>query len=166
VDTIGPWTNTGAVSPGATVTGTATGSCFTGAESTGRTDAYRCSVGNNLYDPCFSPLTANPTTVMCLGSSPTRYLSVKLTQPLSGANPEPSAGSVPNPLVIVLADNDYCTLVTGGTTTLAGLRMNYDCTSKGALYGFPDRTGVLWTITYLAPGAATGVSTPIATAYQ
>ena len=32
----------------------ASGSCFTSSDVTRRDDAWRCTVGNTLYDPCFS----------------------------------------------------------------------------------------------------------------
>ena len=165
VDTIAPWNSQGQLNAGVTVAGTVSGSCFETAESTSRTDAYRCNAGNNLYDPCFSPLTDSPAAVMCLGSSPTKLYRVNLTAPLPSVPPVASPSPV-EPLIIILTSGVSCGTITGGTTDQAGLRENYECTDQAGLYGYPDKTGVVWTISYLAKGSAVGTSVPIATSYQ
>ncbi|MHA6757802.1 serine/threonine-protein kinase [Streptacidiphilus sp. PAMC 29251] len=165
VNTIAPWNSSGQLNAGVTIAGTAKGSCFTTAESTSRTDAFRCNGGNSLYDPCFAPLTPDPTAVMCLGTSPTKLYKLTLTQPLPDAPPVASPSPV-EPLIIILTDGVSCGMVTGGTTDQAGQRLNYECTNQGGLYGYPDKTGVVWTISYLAKGSAVGTSVPIGTSYQ
>ncbi|MFC1433605.1 serine/threonine-protein kinase [Streptacidiphilus sp. N1-3] len=165
VDTIAPWDSTGRLNAGVTVAGTAQGSCFTTAESTSRDDAFRCNGGNSLYDPCFAPLVQNPTAVMCLGTSPTKLFRLTLTEPLPDVPPVASPSPV-EPLIIILTDGTSCGMVTGGTTDQAGQRLNYECGNGGGLYGYPDKTGVVWTISYLAKGSAVGTSVPIATSYQ
>ena len=165
VDTIAPWDGQGHLNAGVVVAGTGTGSCFTTAESTSRDDAFRCNGGNTLYDPCFAPLTPDPTAVMCLGTSPTKLFKLTLTAPLPDVPPVASPAPV-QPLIIILTSGVSCGMVTGGTTDQAGQRLNYECTDQGGLYGYPDRTGVVWTISYLAKGGAVGTSVPIATSYQ
>jgi hypothetical protein len=165
VDTIAPWDSQGRLNAGVTVAGTAEGSCFTTAESTSRTDAFRCNGGNSLYDPCFAPLTPDPTAVMCLGTSPTKLYRLTLTQPLPDVPPVADPSPV-EPLIIILTSGVSCGMVTGGTTDQAGQRLNYECANQAGLYGYPDKTGVVWTISYLAKGSPLGTSIPIATSYQ
>ncbi|MFE2971711.1 serine/threonine-protein kinase [Streptomyces sp. NPDC059340] len=63
VVTIIPWSPDGTPAGGITVTGRSSGSCFGTAESTMRTDAWRCSAGDRILDPCFSPdLGGHPFT--------------------------------------------------------------------------------------------------------
>lgn len=60
------------------------GDCFSSSISALRTDAWRCSVGNSIFDPCFS--TASKGIVYCQqGISASTGFLIKLTDPLPKA---------------------------------------------------------------------------------
>jgi hypothetical protein len=70
------------------------------------------------------------------------------------------------PIIIVLANGARCSFMGGGTSSLAGQRLNYGCENGGDLYGYPNKTAALWSISYSAPNSGASVSTPITTVYQ
>jgi hypothetical protein len=87
------------------------GSCFGSALGVGRADAYRCTVGNTIYDPCF--IVDNEPTLVC-GADPTTNeigFVLELTEPL----PAPDASTLPvaQPWLIELADGPICGLMQG-----------------------------------------------------
>jgi hypothetical protein len=108
-------------------TETQTGSCWTNAIGPGRADAWRCMVGNQIYDPCF--VTGEEQTVVC-GADPatgeTGFV-LELTEPL----PEPEVGQLTQPWLIELADGQICGLMTG---TVPGVE------DRVAPYGCPDQS--------------------------
>jgi heat shock protein HslJ len=109
-------------------TETQSGSCFTNAIGLGREDAYRCTVGNAIFDPCF--VVDDAPTVVCdanPASGETGFV-LELTEPL----PDPDVGQqLPQPWLVELADGQVCGLLTG-TVVGVGERI--------APYGCPDRT--------------------------
>ncbi len=108
-------------------TETQSGSCFGSAIGLGREDAYRCMVGNQIYDPCF--VVDDEPTVVC-GANPTTGETgfvLELTEPL----PAPDVGNLSMPWLIELADGTVCGLMTG---TVVGVD------DRTAPYGCPDGT--------------------------
>lgn len=97
--------------PTVTPTKTKHGSCWTNAIAAARKDAWRCTVGNNIYDPCFS--LESKKTVICdadpINKNPGFLL--KLTQPLPKLTP--SKNPKTNPWIIELADGTICYPYTG-----------------------------------------------------
>ncbi|MFF9179405.1 hypothetical protein [Streptomyces misionensis] len=71
VGTLSPWSRDGTPARGITITDRAGGSCFGTAESTMRTDAWRCTTGDRILDPSFSP-DSNPedASALCLDGAP------------------------------------------------------------------------------------------------
>jgi heat shock protein HslJ len=105
------------------------GSCFGSAIGLGREDAYRCMVGNGIYDPCF--VIDDAPTVVC-GVNPTTGdigFVLALTEPL----PAPDVGNLAKPWLIELFDGQVCGLMTG-TVPGVGERI--------APYGCPDRSNL------------------------
>ncbi len=103
------------------------GSCFANAIGLGRTDAYRCTVGNEIFDPCF--VVDDAPTVVC-GANPTSGdigFSLALTEPL----PAPDPGNLAMPWLLELADGQVCGLMTG---TIPGVG------ERTAPYGCPDQS--------------------------
>jgi hypothetical protein len=89
------------------VTGTASGTCWTGSIASLRSDAYRCMVGNSIHDPCFS---LNAKSVAC----PTNVVAntgirISLSKPLPRSNPN----ATPNAWMITLAGGATCNMGTG-----------------------------------------------------
>jgi hypothetical protein len=151
------------------VTQTAQGSCFSASIAADRADAWRCSVGNDLYDPCFSPIitTPAPTSVVCPQTpSLTNVLQIDLTSPLP-LNMANIGNAGADPWLIVLGSGATCEAVTGATTTVDGQRNSYECSDKTALFGDPVDTKAVWTILSSASeDAGPLTSIPIARALQ
>ncbi|MFI2764759.1 serine/threonine protein kinase [Streptomyces echinatus] len=167
VVTISPWSLDGTPASGVTITDRASGSCFGTAESTMRTDAWRCTAGDRILDPCFSP-DSNPedTRALCFDGAPNRMVELAVPQGFPGNNDHMPGGPDIEPIIIVLANGARCSFTGGGTSTLAGQRQNYGCDNSGYLYGAPNKTAALWTISYSAPNSGVSVSTPITMVYQ
>lgn len=167
VVTLNPWSPGGTPAAGITITDRASGSCFEPAESTMRTDAWRCTAGDRILDPCFSP-DSDPadTSALCLDGSSGRMVELSVPDGFPGNNDHMPDGPDIEPITVVLANGAHCSFASGGTSTLAGQRLNYLCDNDGSLYGYPDKTSALWTISYSAPGSGVSVSTPITRVYQ
>lgn len=167
VVTLSPWSPGGTPATGITITDRASGSCFGTAESTMRTDAWRCTAGDRILDPCFS-LDTDPsdTSALCLDGAPDRMVELSVPEGFPGNNNHMPGGPDIEPITLVLAKGARCSFTGGGTATLAGQRLNYGCDNGGYLYGYPNKTAALWTISYAAPGSGASVSTPITTVYQ
>lgn len=103
------------------------GSCWINALSTMRKDAWRCSVGNYIKDPCFI-FEANKSLV-CEPYPPTgdKGVLLKLTETL----PEPDITE--DKLgegwawLIELEDGSICRFITGATAIVNGKRINFSC---------------------------------------
>jgi serine/threonine protein kinase len=162
---VAPWTPEGQPASGITVTGDVTGKCYSQSETTFRPDAWRCTTGNQLLDPCFSSsyLEAAGGQLLCLGSPAMDHMvRLNLDEALPQSN-DHVQGELP-PLKIVLADGQSCLFASGATKTLSGQRLNYSC-DHGVLYGGPDRTNATWTITYMGNGSETAKLADIAAVY-
>jgi hypothetical protein len=72
---------------------TKSGSCFTGSLTIDRRDAWRCIVGNLLFDPCFSSAHA-PGKVLCPNAQLNGGVEIKLTKGLPHAMGNPGAPSL------------------------------------------------------------------------
>ena len=84
--------NGGAPAAGIVVARSARGYCWTGSNTTIRSDAYRCFVGNLIHDPCFANQTVSVPFVLCPLYLPnSKVLRINLTRPLpanhAGGNP-------------------------------------------------------------------------------
>lgn len=147
------------VTPRLPVSLATTGTCQ-GSLADDRPDAYRCFIdkaepdGANIEDPCFAGPN-NPPFLLCAHDprDPT-VVGVTPTQPLPAAaldGPDPTTGL---PWTLVLTDGDRCGILTGGTNLVAGLRLNYECTDGGDVYGDPNRSTLLWRVYFTANGAS------------
>ena len=123
------------------------GECFAASIASTRADAYRCSVGNAIYDPC---LTAEDgKTLVCDIDPKGEKTSFKLN--LSKALPEANKADLPqHPWLIRLSDGAICNFATGGSGIIAGQRINYYCSNKSVIVG--DLTpGTVWQAMLAAP---------------
>jgi len=101
------------------------GNCWTNSLAVWRAAAWRCAVGNGIYDPCFSQddsviCGANPTTT-------TVSFLLTLTEPLPTPAPPPDTGN--HAWLVELADGMVCEYATGATGGVGGERFNYLCPS-------------------------------------
>jgi hypothetical protein len=165
-----PWTAPGTLASGFSAASTQSGSCFTDSIASGEPDAFRCSVGNVLYDPCFADGSSGPGPVFCPNpQDPDSGTIINLTSSLPAPNSAP--GSV-LPWLLVLADGHSCAAITGTVGTLGGKNGYYGCASGSTLYGYaygdPDESSATWTIYYAPSGATASGMTQvnITTAYE
>ncbi len=125
----------------------ASGYCFTGSEVANRDDAFRCFVGNLLYDPCLrSPV--NRRVVVCPIPWDQSGTEIRLTKPL----PAPSTHTPPSlalePWALETTAGARCLLAGGASSVVGGVRLNYFCGAHASygLWGYPSRRSRLWTI--------------------
>jgi hypothetical protein len=135
------------------------GYCFTGSLTANRADAWRCFVGNYIYDPCFSSTLAGGV-VVCPNLQVNGGIEIHLTKrlPLGMAN----AGALSlreQPWNIELTSGRHCAFSGGASNVTQGKRLNYFCGSNfhDGLWGYPDRRAQPWTI-LIGPFTATSLS--------
>jgi len=139
----------GKVAPGLTIVRTAKGECFAGSIADPRSDAWRCSVGNSVADPCFSDKAVASWVLCPLDGSPfgTKLLRISLSKALPKGLANHGSAGQGNPWAIKLTHGRICTFLTGATFVFHGKRVNYGCTRQIFLAGSPNRTKPVWTIT-------------------
>jgi hypothetical protein len=104
------------------------GHCWTESIAVNRPDAWRCMVGNFIYDPCFEISTAPAPVVVVCGAEPDgskKGFVLKLTKPLpKRAKPEASA---PSPWRLELEDGAICSRLTGTVPFVNEQALPYAC---------------------------------------
>ncbi len=154
-----PWAGPGTLASGISAAATQSGSCFSTSSATTAAGAYRCTVGNSLYDPCFSDSASGATEVACPNpASPDSVVVIKLTAQLPA--PATAAGSPIIPWLLVLANGQQCQTITGTGGTLGGKNEIYGCPG-GGVYGQPDETAPTWTASYAPSGAPASAMTQV-----
>jgi hypothetical protein len=120
------------------------GSCWTASIAAfSRRDAYRCSVGNGIYDPCF----LTPTDQVVCGADPalkTGGFILKLNKPLAPLSHVPRSRL---PWIFRLADNSICEAMTGTLATVNGEPARWSC----AIH-IRDQVRPAGVVTKLTPG--------------
>ena len=129
----------------------ASGYCWESSNVTARLDAWRCFVGNSILDPCFSSAFAN--NVVCPTPWSDSGVEINLTRPL----PKPTNHAAPSlklaPWAIETTTGADCILASGASSVVHGKRLNYYCSAKLGLWGYPDRHSQPWTILSAPPTA-------------
>jgi hypothetical protein len=125
-----------------------TGHCWTSSIAAPfRPDAWRCMIGNQIADPCFT--ARQPGHAIC-GMSPVvgePGFDLKLTQPLPPPGTPPAARER-RAWLIELADGTICTPFTGTMPQINGEPARYGCDKKGAvLVGELVVDGQAWSAT-------------------
>lgn len=137
------------------VTAEVGGSCFAGsAASPERPDAFRCTAGNAIHDPCFRNPMGDDGTLACATDPFTaKVVVLMLTEdlPSSGVAGDPDFGDV-MPWALELENGGRCTMLTGATAPVAGMRINYGCTDGTHVVGPVDRTLPVWRVFHQAEG--------------
>jgi len=129
--------------PPTTTSQTASGNCFASSAASNRSDAFRCSAGNSILDPCFT-VPGKSSAVVCTPdpTNPSTFVTLNLTQPLPAAQPTPTTRQA---WFLQLADETVCNFLTGATGAVNGERINYGCSDGWDVVGDPT-TGTVWTV--------------------
>lgn len=136
---------------GLAVTGEVEGSCeANSAASPERPDAWRCSAENEILDPCFQNVLRDGEPLACT-EDPFSADVVMLT--LSTPLPDPTVTDGPDfaaglPWALELANGQQCTLLTGATASVAGMRINYGCPDGAQVVGEVNRRLPRWRVFY------------------
>ena len=141
-------------------TKTTSGYCWTGSLAAERSDAWRCFVGNEIHDPCFSSPAAHGI-VLCPNEQLSTDTEIHLTRSLPTAQADHGTASIHDrPWLIEVgpkcaqspspANCFRCEFEPGAQPSVNGKRLNYEC--SGAIAGFgafglPNRNVEPWTIT-------------------
>jgi hypothetical protein len=131
------------------VSQTVTGSCWARSAFTSRPDAFRCSYGNYIEDPCFvNTYPIRPREVVCPSSdNPNEVLQIQLTKhPPDTYGGGLAVSTTSPPFWIALTDGTVCTPFAGSAPSIGGLRVNDTCTgAESSLVGDIDRIEAVWT---------------------
>lgn len=138
--------------PDASVGGDRSGKCWTGSIASPRPDAWRCMIGNGIFDPCFQ--SPNGKFVVC-DPNPARGepgFRLNLTEPLPGPDVQGRSSDLEagGGWLIELADGTLCRPSTGASGMVDGKAMRYYCENgkKGeyvSLLDELDSSKPLWT---------------------
>ena len=127
------------------------GACWTGSIASQRPDAWRCMVANSIYDPCFS--NAALSSVACSNDPFSKnVVLIVLDKPIP--TQERNKGK-PAPWALLLANGARCFMATGATGEVAGMRLNYECSTGGWILGNPDQSKQPWQTSYSAKADGT-----------
>jgi hypothetical protein len=151
-----PFTSAGALKASIKVDETLSGSCFASSLASRRSDAWRCTVANDIYDPCFSDPTGGAAFVVCpeFGSPPRRVDRIDLTDDLPAPDNTAQPGTRRGLPFVLLARPyaGYCDLLTGSAGTIGGRRVRYNCGLGGSLVGTLNRRPARWTTKLITEG--------------
>jgi len=142
-----PW-NPHGLSIGIAVQQKLSGKCFAeSAASPNRPDARRCSSANAIQDPCYMQVMGDQKQLACARDPWSANVNLFT---LEGSLPSAERKTLQKddslPWALELADGSKCTLMTGGTYMMAGLRANYGCVGGRDLFGDIDRRQPTWLI--------------------
>lgn len=152
---------------GLTVAARSPGSCWTASLASGsRPDAWRCMAGNRIHDPCFAGFIGADQVAACPTSpwSPEVVL-LSLSAPLPGGAARPENLVDGPPWALELASGERCTMLTGATWAVAGMRVNYGCPGEVSVVGEIDRRAPTWKAFVLRTGAVLMGQVEIRVAY-
>jgi len=131
------------------------GYCWEGSIADGRSDAWRCFLGNSILDPCFSRGRSSKPYVVCPAAPwSTRVTLLRLSKPLPLSNSNKGSRAAVWPWGIVTSNRQRCLVVTGASGQIAGQWISYYCESGGSLLGKPNRHAPTWTIFFAAKSSS------------
>lgn len=145
-----PFNPGGELVVGLAVTGEVKGGCSAGsAASPERPDAWRCSAGNAVLDPCFQNLLGDEQVLACAEdpfSANVTLLTLTADLPDATVTDEPKFDGLP--WALELANGQQCTLLTGASAPVAGMRVNYGCADGAQVVGETNRQRPRWRVFY------------------
>jgi hypothetical protein len=134
---------------GMAVTEKVDGNCFAAsAASPSRPDAWRCSSGNGILDPCYQRIMGNEKELACPvgGPWPANVVLLTVTQPLPSEPRKEMRREDTLPWALELGNGQRCSLFTGATAPVAGMRINYGCPGGFQVVGDIDRSQPVWRV--------------------
>jgi hypothetical protein len=133
---------------------TASGHCFTSSEVTSRDDAFRCLLGNALFDPSLRSPNGRAIVVWPIPGNESGT-EIRLRSPLPAQSSHTPASLALQPWALETTSGARCLLAGGASSLIDGKRLNYFCGAgaKYGLWGYPSRHAKLWTI-FEAPFSA------------
>lgn len=133
---------------GVAVTQQGNGKCFAAsAASPSRPDAWRCSMGNSILDPCLQNVMGNASILACPDKPwSANVVLLTLTSPLPSEPRKIPERRDTMPWALELANGQHCTLFTGATAPIAGMRINYGCPGGFVVVGDVDRSLPVWRV--------------------
>jgi energy-coupling factor transporter transmembrane protein EcfT len=149
----------GKLLPGLRVTQTTTATDCIRSLRSGDIEALRCFTDPVVYDPCW----INFKNIAACLENPWSKKAVLVR----GAHPEPHLNTNRDPgtfWALELANGERCSFSGGATGTVAGMRINYDCT-QGSVLGDPDRSGPQWLVRYHRKNSTEVIQTPVLRAW-
>jgi hypothetical protein len=132
-----------------TVTEKTSGRCFArSAASATRPDAWRCSAGNAVMDPCYQRIMGDEKQLACPVGGPwgANAVLLTLTEPLPADHFKEVNRDSTLPWALELANGQRCSLFTGATAPVAGMRINYGCPGGFTVVGDVDRSQPVWRV--------------------
>ena len=156
---------------GFAVTARGDGECFArSAAVAGRPDAWRCSIGNAIHDPCFQNIMGDAKVLACPdGPWTANVILLTLTHPLPTDSPGNDATKTSlketMPWALEMANGQRCTMFTGATAPIAGMRINYGCPGGFIAVGEIDRSAAVWRIFFQGEKSVSLDLTDIAVAW-
>jgi hypothetical protein len=120
------------------------GSCWTNSLTVARTDAWRCTVGNEILDPCF---VLDEGKIVVCGADPAADKSgfkLKLTEPLPEPDVPAEALAGNKAWLVELDDGTFCYFLSGATLVFDEKRINYGCLDDSSILG-DLQPGPIWT---------------------
>lgn len=139
----------GAVRSGVEVSGRVTGECFAASlADQSRDDAWRCMSANRIMDPCFQGFEASKMVLAC----PESPWSSRVTLLVPSKEPPRAQANRPGighglPWALELTNGTRCVFLTGATSAVAGMRVNYGCVGGSlSVVGEVDRTLPQWRV--------------------
>ncbi len=154
---------------GVTVTSIVSGWCWeTSVAASSRADAWRCSAGNLLWDPCFSSEHAAMVVACPHNYDPERVTLIDLTRSL----PAPVVSGLPlTPWMFCLPGGACCEVNSSMVgPSLDGLRNSGECSTMGGSsflwYGSVHQNTNPWTVMIGEPNSRKLVSERVSAAWE
>ena len=144
------------------------GKCFAAsAASSTRPDAWRCSAGNAILDPCYQRIMGDEKQLACPIEGPwsPKVLLLTLTEASLNEPRKEMPRDSALPWAIELANGKRCSLFTGATAPVAGMRINYGCPGGFQVVGDIDRSGRVWHVFFQAENASALEQVDVAVAW-
>jgi hypothetical protein len=127
------------------------GECSQQSKLTLREDAWRCVAEGQFFDPCFAPLGANQTRVLCPSSAWSREaVQIEVNSPLDNQEHQRLDMSRAFPWAIELADGERCHAIEANQT-FDSMPIRYRCSNQNSLMGTIQRCDPQWSMLEKTP---------------